>query len=226
VLNWATRSRDRQGNLLLIQNPLKGLTVPKEEAPRRPAISDAEFQAMLGAAKEMDWRFRLMLVLVHETGHRIGAVLELRWSDIDLQKRMIRWRGEKDKIRFEHSTPMSGWALEVLADARREHPASGDAWVFPSPADPTRPCSRYLAKAWWKKAERRLGWKHTRQMGWHSLRRKFATEMKDLPLKDLCHLGGWKNHNTVLICYQQPDEERMREALAGRRRLGGTGTER
>jgi hypothetical protein len=21
------------------------------------------------------------------------------------------------------------------------------------------------------------------------------------PLKDLCHLGGWKNANTVLLCY-------------------------
>ena len=225
VLNWATLSRDAKGSLLLAQNPLRGLSVPKEEAPRRPMQSDAEFRAMLRVAGEMDWRFRLMLVLVHETGHRIGAVRELRWSDIDLQKRIIRWRGENDKIGFEHQTPVSDWAFEVLEEAGRTQPGIGDAWVFPSPGDPARPCSRYLAKDWWKKAERRLGWTHTRQMGWHSLRRKFATEMKDLPLKDLCHHGGWKNHNTVLMCYQQPDEERMREALAGRQRLRATGTE-
>jgi len=52
--------------------------------------------------------------------------------------------------------------------------------------------------------------------GWHSLRRKFATEMKATNLKDLCALGGWKDHNTILKCYQQPDPETMRVALANR----------
>ena len=55
------------------------------------------------------------------------------------------------------------------------------------------------------------------RLGWHGLRRKFATELKDTPLKDLCALGGWKDHNTVLKCYQHADEATMREALAKRR---------
>ena len=55
------------------------------------------------------------------------------------------------------------------------------------------------------------------RLGWHSLRRKFATELKDTPLKDLCALDGWKDHNTVLKCYQHADEATMREALAKRR---------
>jgi hypothetical protein len=41
------------------------------------------------------------------------------------------------------------------------------------------------------------------------------------PLKDLCALGGWKSHQTVLTCYQQPDAETMREALTRRARVGG-----
>jgi hypothetical protein len=45
-----------------------------------------------------------------------------------------------------------------------------------------------------------------------SLRRKFATEMKATSLKDLCALGGWKDHDTILKCYQQPDAETMRGA--------------
>ena len=56
-------------------------------------------------------------------------------------------------------------------------------------------------------------------MGWHSLRRKFATELKEKPLKDLCALGGWKNPHTILLCYQREDEETMREALATRKAL-------
>jgi len=45
------------------------------------------------------------------------------------------------------------------------------------------------------------------------------TEMKHTPLKDLCYLGGWKDPQTVLRCYQRPDEVTMREALASRRPL-------
>ena len=44
--------------------------------------------------------------------------------------------------------------------------------------------------------------------------------MKHTPLKDLCALGGWKDHQTLLTCYQRADEVTMRQALASRLRLG------
>ena len=53
--------------------------------------------------------------------------------------------------------------------------------------------------------------KHDRS--WHSLRRKFASDLMDLPLNVLCDLGGWKTAQTVLQCYQRPDEDRLRKAL-------------
>jgi len=55
--------------------------------------------------------------------------------------------------------------------------------------------------------------------GWHSLRRKFATELKHVPLKDLAYLGGWKDHQTILTSYQRPDAETMQEALKTRTAL-------
>jgi hypothetical protein len=33
------------------------------------------------------------------------------------------------------------------------------------------------------------------------------------------HLGGWQDPQTVLKCYQRPDETTMREALASRKPL-------
>ena len=42
----------------------------------------------------------------------------------------------------------------------------------------------------------------------------------DLPLKVLCELGGWKIAQTVLQCYQRPDEDRLRNALAEYREVG------
>ena len=71
----------------------------------------------------------------------------------------------------------------------------------------------------WCRAETRAGLEPKRGRGWHSLRRKFATDLMDLPLKVLCQLGGWKNAHTVLRCYQRADEGQLRKALESRRNV-------
>lgn len=40
---------------------------------------------------------------------------------------------------------------------------------------------------------------------WHAYRRKWATERKHLPLKDVAAAGGWNDVDTLLKVYQQPD---------------------
>lgn len=213
VLNWATSSR------LLEVNPLRGFPYPREESPRRTVASQVQYEALLNVAPSVEWRFELALVLAHETGHRIGAIRKLRWSDIDLERGLVRWRADNDKIGYEHETPISDLAIRALRKARREASAIGDAWVFPSPDDQKRCCSRHIMRDWWGRARKQAELAAERGLGWHSLRRKFATELKDTPLKDLCELGGWKDHNTILKCYQRPDEATMREALERRKAL-------
>ena len=44
----------------------------------------------------------------------------------------------------------------------------------------------------------------------HTFRRVWATERKDLPLKDVAAVGGWRDTSTLLR-YQQPDEVTMRK---------------
>ena len=61
----------------------------------------------------MDWRFRVALVIAHETGHRIGAIRQLRWSDIDMEGRTIRWRAQHEKTGHEHRTPVTAEALDA-----------------------------------------------------------------------------------------------------------------
>ena len=105
VLNWGMTVNDARGEPLVARNPFRGLPIPREESPRRPQLSEADYQALLGKAADVHWQFRLALVLAHETGHRVSAIRMLRWSDVDLKGRRIRWRAENDKIGFEHTTP-------------------------------------------------------------------------------------------------------------------------
>ncbi len=217
ILNWAARSRDEQGRLLLESNPLRGLKTPVEKNPLRVVLSGEEYRALLKVSRRVDWRFHVALVLAHETGHRIGAIRKLRWFDIDFEDKTIRWRAEHEKTGYEHTTPLTDEAIATLEGARARNPARGNSPVLPSTQDPLICVRPWMLGQRWRTAERLAGLEPKRGRGWHSLRRKFASDLMDLPLKVLCQLGGWKNAKTVLRCYQQADEGQLREALEGRR---------
>ena len=91
--------------------------------------------------------------------------------------------------------------------------------MFPSSRDAAQPVPRERIEHWWKRTESLADVPHVRGRGMHSLRRKFATELRHLPMKDLQQLGGWKDHNTILKAYQHPDMEAMREGLNRRLQL-------
>ena len=218
VLNWAANSRDERGRLLLDRNPLRGLRTPTEKNPTRVVLAEEEYRALLKVSRRVDWRFHVALVLAHETGHRIGAIRQLRWADIDFERGTILWRAEHDKSDFEHVTPVTAGALDTLTEARAMNPATGKAPVLPAPRNPLAVAGAARLHAWWQKAQILAGLEPKPGRGWHSLRRKFASDLMDQPLKVLCQLGGWKTAKTVLRCYQRADEGQLRKALDDRRR--------
>ncbi len=75
VFNWASKSRDEQGRLLLESNPLKGLRTPTQKNPKRVVLARREYRAMLKVSRQVGWRFHVALVLAHETGQRIAGSL-------------------------------------------------------------------------------------------------------------------------------------------------------
>ena len=136
VLNWAGRSRDEEGRLLLEANPLRGLKPPREKNPTRVLLSASEYEALLEVSPEMDWRFRVALVLAHETGHRIGAIRQLRWAGIDSEAGICRYHlilrdfevefppFDSRQMRFLSRTPRGGLPEPSEAVPR---PASGSS---------------------------------------------------------------------------------------------------
>jgi hypothetical protein len=231
VIRWAQSVREN-GSPLLVSDPCKGFPLPSEASPRRPTTNDEEYSKLEVAASELEGIAPLFLLMVHETGHRCSAVGLLRWSDLELNEKdgesWVRWREENDKIGFQHRTPLSTGAVKALKTAQKLSGCIGEAWVFPAPGRPLRkgvatsghvlPVSRHYLRDLWQKLEVAAGVERQPGRGWHSLRRKFATDLKETPLKDLCYMGGWKDAQTVLKCYQQPDEGTMRKALANRER--------
>jgi integrase len=197
-------------------DPFDGCTVPVEANPKRPSLSGEDYGKLVAAAEvDHDPQVLLYLVLVHESGHRSGAVRLLRWRDIDLAKASVTWPAETDKKRRAHTVPLSPRALQALT-AEAMTGGTAHEWLFRSPTNPAQPVSRLLVADWWRRLEKRAGLAHVKGRGWHSLRRKFATDLKHLPLSDLMALGNWRDGGTVVRSYMQADEATMRAALTGR----------
>jgi integrase len=221
VLNWGLRLKDHRGEFLLAADPLRGLKIPSESNPVRTVLLASDFDKLLEVAPSIDPRFQLALVLCAETGHRIKSVRSLRWSDVDLTAGTVHWPADFDKIDNAHETPLSDVALAALRAYRARERVLGLTWIFPGPGGHV-PLERGTFYKWWTEAVEKA--KITRPRGaFHTLRRRFATERLDVPLKTLAQLGGWKSTATLVECYQHPDMGALREALDAPRRKAVSG---
>jgi len=147
------------------------------------------------------------------TGRRLSAWRQLTWDDVDLAAGTIRWRKEHDKQGYEQTVPMSEAVRDTLLEARRAQKTIGNAPVFPAPGDTARACDRYLLDRWLRRAYAAAKLVPREGGLWHTLRRKWATERKGYPVKDLAAAGGWKDEQTMLSSYQQSDQVTVKQVV-------------
>jgi integrase len=217
VLNWAEGVREH-GRPLLEHRPFRGFAVPTELNVKQPTVTEQEITKLRSVAHQVHPRCSIFFSLVYHTGHRGKAVRLLKWNDVDLAAATIRFSEVRDKIRFDHVVPIDEELTQKLREYQRETGAIGDAWLFPDPEDPTQPVSRHVVCEWWQKLERLAGIARVKYRGWHSLRRRFATDLDGVPMKQTMSLGGWRTPITVMR-YQKHTIEELRAGLAARRRI-------
>lgn len=223
-LIWATTVKLPNGEWLLAEYPLRGARFPREQNPRRPVATFDRFDrvrqnirrqadAAPSAAERDRWiRLELALVLAEGTGRRIGSIRRLRWSDFCFDPPSILWRAEFDKRHREQLVPIPAALAAEIRAVRARLGTVGDGWVFrqatkDAPWAPAQ-CQDYL-----RQAEAAAGVEKLHGGLWHAYRRKWATERKELPLKDVAAAGGWKDVTTLLTCYQHADEATMLKVM-------------
>jgi integrase len=158
----------------------------------------------------------LALALAESTGQRIGSILRVRRCDIDLDRLphgRILFRAESQKTGFEHRIPLSEECRQHLLAHLRRVRSEPDAWLFPAERSPRDAVSVWVISTSPRRAYQRAGLETLKGGLWHPWRRKWATERKDMPVKDVAAAGGWRDPTTLLKCYQQPDEETMRRVV-------------
>ena len=197
---------------LLQADPTRGLPIPVEVDPKRPMMTEQRYQRLLEVADE---RLRPLLVLAMDTGHRISAILGLRWDDwqpaVGLRGQ-LRWRAANDKVGRTSEVPVNASVRDAL-----EHLPRTSDYLFPSPVNPNAPVTRQRAAIWLRAAEERAELEHIPGGAWHMFRRLWATSRNGMSLKDVAYAGGWTDTATLLKVYQQPDEETLQQVVDGGR---------
>lgn len=118
------------------------------------------------------------------TGLRENNVIELEWSQVDLNRKIAWAYGDQTKNEKPLPIPLSAEAIAVLTQRKGQHPR----FVFTYDGHPVTKCSNHA----WNKAKTRAGIVDFR---WHDLRHTWASWhiMAGTPIHVLKELGGWKS---------------------------------
>ncbi len=125
---------------------------------------------------------------------------------------------EADKKRRESTVPIPEDLVDEIKAFRKRLGALG-GWVFSRASDGEQPMDRHLFDKWLVVAEKQADLPKLKGGLWHPYRRKWATERKNLSLKDVAAAGGWKDIETLLRCYQQPDDDTLLAVMSEKRKL-------
>lgn len=137
---------------------------------------------------ELPKHLKAMARFTLATGLRQGNVKGLRWSQVDLDRRIAWIHADQAKARKAIAVPLNAEAMKVLQSQLGKNPS----YVFTYGG---RPVKQVNTKAW-KAALRRAGIKDFR---WHDLRHTWASwhVQQGTPLHVLQELGGWETVDMV-----------------------------
>lgn len=188
-------SYNRTANLL---RAVLNLAVGKGWLPAAPgiprkAVRDArtrwltaeEWEALLA---HLPPRMARMARFAVATGLRENNVLELRWDQIDMRRRVAWVHPDQAKAGKAIGVPLNADAMTVLEECE-----PGD-WVFPNSKG--KPYYKASNRAWYRAVEK-AGLEGLR---WHDLRHTWASwaVMNGVRLDELQRLGGWKTPAMVM----------------------------
>lgn len=167
IFSYMYKLADRWGVPGAERNPLKGVPLRNPNDGRERYLTPVETQRLRAAVEASDNKMlRYIVALLLFTGCRKREVLDLRWADVDIERRVLRVALSKSG-RARH-VPLSGAAVAVLQQIPRWE---GCPFVVPNPRS-LKPYTSFFNA--WDTARRLAGLKDVRV---HDLRHSAASNM-------------------------------------------------
>lgn len=155
-------------------------------------------------------RDKALFDMLRYTGERGGAIVQLRWEDVDFHQDWIRFRGETRKRGESREMPMHQFLKGSLEDWRWD---CLSPWLFPSRLAAEKHITYHGLACWLGQILKA----HRLQKGGftpHSFRRTFITTLarKGIDLKELMLLTGHKDVKSLML-YIETDEVEQRKII-------------
>lgn len=170
------------------ENPAKKVPLAKE-SKRIRFLSKDEIKRLLEAA-DTEWApyLKPIIILALNTAMRRGEILNLKWEDVDLTRRVIQVKQAKNDQPRE--VPMTDWLFETIRAWRKKR--LDNDYVFSN--NNMQPLISFRNA--FEKALKRAGIEDFR---FHDLRHTAASylHMAGVDIKDIKEIGGWKTLRMV-----------------------------
>lgn len=124
ILHHCLEIARREWGIPLSQNPVEGLRLPPHSPSRVRRLAPGELERLLSAAETKVWYLAPIIRFALATGMRRGEILSLKWSDIDLERRLAFLRLTKNGQ--SRVVPLAPDAISVL-----RHIPKNEDQVFP-----------------------------------------------------------------------------------------------
>jgi integrase len=171
----------------------------KTVTPVMAFYEDEQYADLVAAARKIDPRIEVMVLLGGDAGLRRGEIVSLRQSDVDLRRRQLHvrfatWRGIEDSPKGGRGRiiPMTEALVSALTANRH---LRGPRVLH---LDDGKPVDENVLQDWIEQATRRAGLDAHRSL--HILRHTFCSRlaMKGAPAKAIQELAGHQNLGTTL----------------------------
>ena len=173
------------------ENPMRKISKLSEPRGRVRFLDDAERERLLEACKgSTNPQLYTLVVLALSTGARHGELINLRWSNVDLQRRVITLHDTKNKER--RLLPLAHYALQLMEEHNKVRNIASDL-VFPSPSNPQK---SWDSRSAWEAALKRANIDNFR---FHDLRHSCASylAMNGASLAEIAEVLGHKTLQMV-----------------------------
>ncbi len=119
---------------LLDRNPAADIGKKKEPRGRVRFLSDEERTALLEACGKSDWKgLHALVLLAISTGARRGELINLKWTDVDLNPKAARATIHETKNGDARVLPLVGKALEAVRELKLQGSARSE-YLFSQPS--------------------------------------------------------------------------------------------
>jgi integrase len=104
---------------IIEDNPIRDVKKMAKERPRDRVLNDEELTQIWNGATALNNTFGLAVKVLMLTGARRNEVLEMRWAEVDMNKRLWSLPGDRVKNDRAHEVPLSDAVMAILESLPR-----------------------------------------------------------------------------------------------------------